>query len=736
MRRTPSVTARTLRSSRDRRLLWQVAGGMCQACGDPLGDNWEADHIKPWVKTKRTNPHEMQALCQPCNRRKGARDSMETQQRDTMDLTAARPGQRSALRTILTRITAGEQSTSIILPTGYGKSDVMRLAAIQLYDEGQVARSLIVEQSDTLRGQVVRSDKVDEMLRRYKVRLRNGQPIHCGEILGRDTRFGPNGECILAVNTQLIQRNISDFTRWIESVRHTTGKRVVVFIDEVDTHAAGNEWGRAMLALRDEGGASLVVLTATAMREDGDAVICFKTKQTGAEGRKVWKYLPGESEDTVIVQEYDGVRTYYDLEADYEYTFQAAWDEDALCHMDTHTIDVDVSYWKNGVETPQRRLSEITGTDLSLAIAKAVRDPKTIHAMCAKTIACLRARRATPGPYGNCAAIIFCPNDEDGERNLYPNKVRSVCQAIDPSLHVVIATSADGDGKKILEDFSKYRVGDILVCKAMAGRGLDVDRIKVGCELSATRKPRAFIQRANRTTRPYHTMLTADFITLADAYSVGFIKDLITNQGGHVAIDDLTLQRQWEQEKRKIEEGTSASIHDIHTGATYDTRGHMVAPDDHGKVDRFFEKMPHLSEKYTHGAVLEILDYAVNGDRESKVGGKQDGSCANQSDDPYKSVNTSDSAKSVQDEITLLVKEIVKNRFRKQYGRPYSKEREGDGQLFKEVHKATYEELRSAITYDRDLTPRKITDVALLNDILTEFKRIEARDKAQAKRSA
>jgi hypothetical protein len=77
-------------------------------------------------------------------------------------------------------------------------------------------------------------------------------------------------------------------------VRHATGKHVVVFIDEVDTHAAGNEWGRAMLALRDEGGASLVVLTATAMREDGDAVICFKTKQTDVEGRKIWKYLPGE----------------------------------------------------------------------------------------------------------------------------------------------------------------------------------------------------------------------------------------------------------------------------------------------------------------------------------------------------------------------------------------------------------------------------------------------------------
>lgn len=63
---------RTLRSKRLRALLWYAADGKCQRCGKPLGDDWEADHIVPWVKTHRTNVHEMQALCADCNRKKGA----------------------------------------------------------------------------------------------------------------------------------------------------------------------------------------------------------------------------------------------------------------------------------------------------------------------------------------------------------------------------------------------------------------------------------------------------------------------------------------------------------------------------------------------------------------------------------------------------------------------------------------------------------------------------------------
>jgi superfamily II DNA or RNA helicase len=63
---------RTLRSKRDRALLWYAAGGICPRCGKPLGEDWEADHIVPWIVSQRTNVHEMQALCATCNREKGA----------------------------------------------------------------------------------------------------------------------------------------------------------------------------------------------------------------------------------------------------------------------------------------------------------------------------------------------------------------------------------------------------------------------------------------------------------------------------------------------------------------------------------------------------------------------------------------------------------------------------------------------------------------------------------------
>jgi superfamily II DNA or RNA helicase len=55
-----------------RSILFRNADGKCQRCYEPLGDDWEADHIVPWSITHRTNVFEMQALCRACNQTKGA----------------------------------------------------------------------------------------------------------------------------------------------------------------------------------------------------------------------------------------------------------------------------------------------------------------------------------------------------------------------------------------------------------------------------------------------------------------------------------------------------------------------------------------------------------------------------------------------------------------------------------------------------------------------------------------
>jgi 5-methylcytosine-specific restriction endonuclease McrA len=65
--------ARTLRSKKLRAALWIKAKGKCQSCGVDLPWPWHADHIQPWVRTRETNVHDMQALCPTCNLKKGAK---------------------------------------------------------------------------------------------------------------------------------------------------------------------------------------------------------------------------------------------------------------------------------------------------------------------------------------------------------------------------------------------------------------------------------------------------------------------------------------------------------------------------------------------------------------------------------------------------------------------------------------------------------------------------------------
>lgn len=79
------MAQRTLRSKRLRDILWLATGGRCAICGQPLKDDWEADHIVPWALTGRTNVHEMQALCRQCNRRKGTM-ALRKHQRDLVEL--------------------------------------------------------------------------------------------------------------------------------------------------------------------------------------------------------------------------------------------------------------------------------------------------------------------------------------------------------------------------------------------------------------------------------------------------------------------------------------------------------------------------------------------------------------------------------------------------------------------------------------------------------------------------
>ena len=97
-----------------RKALYYDAGGKCQNCGDPLGDDWHADHVVPWSVSRRTNAFEMQALCPKCNYRKGAK--MAEIPYFDIDRTKLREGQLGAINTIAARRRSNHGFTSVVLP--------------------------------------------------------------------------------------------------------------------------------------------------------------------------------------------------------------------------------------------------------------------------------------------------------------------------------------------------------------------------------------------------------------------------------------------------------------------------------------------------------------------------------------------------------------------------------------------------------------------------------------------
>lgn len=452
-----------------------------------------------------------------------------------MDKSKLRPGQRAALDIIIERVTTGHPYTTIVLPTRYGKSDVMRLAAIELQKEGAIYTTLILSPNRILRNQIVDRQKLHPFMTRYSI----WNELKVLSVDKPGLQFGRNGETILSATLQLVQRNTDLFCMWVESVCATTGKPPLIIVDEAHTGSEDNTWGGTIQELV-QAGARAVLLTATAYRSDGKIIPGFGCDILGEEQVITQIRRPGETPEMIIIEEYSATRRRIKLRPHHETTFADAWAEipSSLCKISRLPFDVDLSRIEKG-QTAGVMLSSLKDYEIrrSGILHKVTRDRSVIQDGCERLVRALHYFRHNTH---DCGAIIFCGNDDEPERkaNQHAKLIRDVLLMIDPQLDIVIATSATDDeeeaeatGNDRIEAFKKGK-GDILIAKQMASVGLDIERLKVGLDLSSIRSIASVIQRMMRIATIYGAIRHCVWITPDDSIGRGIFNYVVSDSGG------------------------------------------------------------------------------------------------------------------------------------------------------------------------------------------------------------
>lgn len=551
---------RFLRDPGLRAALYYSADGLCQKCGNPLPDDWHADHVIPWSVTQRTNVFEMQALCRSCNLHKGDKIVQRLPIFD-FNKDKFRLGQIGAFDETVLRISQKESHTAIVLPTRYGKSDYMRMTGLYLLQQGVVSGVMVMTPNRVLRNQIVNNAKLAQSFRYYETKLEriNARGERVRGISPYNMSNSPDIEKmvdseLVAATTSMVSHNLATILHWIDHLKYRYGVPPVVFVDEAHTSGDQNAWGRTIAALADAG-TYIVLCTATPYRTDGQPIPGFRIDPISVEE------MSGRQRLGAHVYLRQGRRVVYKLLAHHVTTFQQAWQESVLCQVSREPFDVDLrEHGMDGYE--DYMLSSLGETSSRRALYEAVRNPDVVKDGVRRLVRNLRYRRRDAP---ETAGIVFVGADDGGDfdddydelnnqsANQYANMVRDALREEGPEFKVVIATSKiDGDPAQNIEEFAKGpRGGDVLVVKMMASAGLDIARLKVALDLSTVRTPVSFVQRVMRICTRWdrdlgEPVLRATDITPDECRGRELYNDLIYDLGGASA----TIQ--WDEETGEI----------------------------------------------------------------------------------------------------------------------------------------------------------------------------------------
>lgn len=456
-----------------------------------------------------------------------------------------RIGQLGAHQTILSLTLT--KIVSIVLPTRYGKSDLIRCSYLDMHYQGLVSCAVVLSPAINLQRQMVKKLQIDAMFSRYDIQIPNSfkylRPTAGGSVDAYkqwrsliDTSIGQNPTLISSTQQFGVLHGLSEaawLTMWIKQVVRITSKPPVFFIDECHLGSHSNQIGKLAQALFDAG-AYVVVLTATPYRADGERIPGFEYELMDYEviEHSILKHT--DNPDIRLLQLRETLKGIYRMTADYEYSFADAWAErpSPLSDIDLIEIDADVTKFIATTDTTKyKRLKTLSGSESQRILGKFVVRNWDMQVACIR--AAIRELKRLKALLSNIGIIVFVGNDTEDEDNHEAKSVLSIFKKYAPELNVVIATSTTDSATDRIEAFVDGQ-GDVLIVKMMAGLGLDCSRLKIGVDLSPIRTVASYAQRLMRIATLNPFCKVAVWITPADPIGTELFHMIVTSSGGYL----------------------------------------------------------------------------------------------------------------------------------------------------------------------------------------------------------
>lgn len=251
---------------RQKFVLRTISGGHCENCGIPIDNTFHADHVVPWSRGGETTLSNGQALCPPCNLKKG--NKMEPL---IIEGLTDRRAQVECIGAMAAAFNRGEKDFLAELCVGAGKTNI-GLAMIRWTLQRKVgSKAFVIVPSDNIRDGWMADAKKFGLNFSENFDTRAVQEIFHGG-------FGERIDGIvisyqtLAGNADLLQQIVS----------RVKGDNIVVF-DEVHHQAEGLAWGEAAKAAFANA-TYRIGLSGTPYRHDVAPIPWVEYDAEGAEG--------------------------------------------------------------------------------------------------------------------------------------------------------------------------------------------------------------------------------------------------------------------------------------------------------------------------------------------------------------------------------------------------------------------------------------------------------------------